>query len=105
MQEVATKRTFEEVLTSGKKVDLNLVGLDGNAFALMGAFKRQAQRERWPKEDVDAVLDKCTSGDYNNLLCALMEVCEPKDGVEDQDDGDFDEDEVQDDGDFDEDED
>ena len=35
-----------------KKVKLELVGLDGNAFTLMGAFKRQAERERWAKEEI-----------------------------------------------------
>lgn len=33
-----------------KKVTLELVGLDGNAFALMGAFAKRAKREGWEKE-------------------------------------------------------
>ena len=59
-----------------KKVKLNLVGLDGNAFALMGAFQRQAKREGWIPEEIESVLNACQSGDYNNLLCTLMSVCE-----------------------------
>ena len=59
-----------------KKVKLQLVGLDGNAFALMGAFQRQAHKEDWTKEEIEAVLDDCKSGDYNHLLCVLMSHCE-----------------------------
>ena len=58
-----------------KKVKLKLVGLDGNAFSLMGAFQKQAQKEKWTKEEINEVLNKCMSGDYNNLLRTLSEVC------------------------------
>ena len=55
------------------KVKLNLVGLDGNAFSLMGAFSTAARRQGWGQEEIQAVLDDCTSGDYNHLLCTLMD--------------------------------
>lgn len=45
-----------------KKVKLALVGLDGNAFVLMGAWRRQAQKEGWTKEGIDQVLTKAQSG-------------------------------------------
>lgn len=59
-----------------KKIKLTLVGLDGNAFALMGAFQRQARREKWSQTEIDDVLNRAQSGDYNNLLRVLMEHCE-----------------------------
>ena len=59
-----------------KKVNLQLVGLDGNAYALMGAFQRQARREKWTPEEIKTVLDECQSGDYDHLLQTLMTVCE-----------------------------
>ena len=59
-----------------KKVKLELIGLDGNAFALMGAFERQARHEKWSAEEIDNILNECTSGDYNHLLNTLMEYCE-----------------------------
>ncbi len=68
-----------------KKVSLKLVGLDGNAFSLMGAFSRQAKREDWSKEEIDCVIAECTSGDYSNLLNALGDVCEDPQGDEDDD--------------------
>ena len=55
-----------------KQVKLNLVGIDGNAYALMGAFMKQARREKWEKEEIDLVIAKAKSGDYNNLLAVLM---------------------------------
>jgi hypothetical protein len=56
-----------------KKVNLNLVGLDGNAFMLLGAFRRQAKKEGWTKEEIDAVCQQAMSGDYNYLLGVLLE--------------------------------
>ena len=63
-------------LVSGKKIDLNLVGLDGNAFFLMGAFRKQARKEGWSKEEIDVVMNECMSGDYDHLLGTLIEHCE-----------------------------
>jgi len=60
-------------LITDKKVKLTLVGLDGNAFSLMGAFTQAARRQGWTKEEIDAVLKECTSGDYDHLLCTLMD--------------------------------
>ena len=57
-----------------KKVKLKLVGLDGNAFALMGAFQRQARKEEWTPDEIKMVIDESTSGDYSHLLATLMEV-------------------------------
>lgn len=53
-------------------VELELMGLDGNAYSLMGAFSRAARRQKTPKEEIDAVLKECMSGDYDNLLQVLM---------------------------------
>lgn len=69
-----------------KKVKLELIGLDGNAFALMGAFQKQARREKWTQTEIDEVLKECRSGDYNHLLSTLISVCEsPDESDEDSD--------------------
>jgi hypothetical protein len=62
-----------------KAVSLTLVGLDGNAFALMGAFSKQARREGWTKPEIDAVLAEAMKGDYDHLLRTLMAHCEDTD--------------------------
>lgn len=69
-----------------KKVKLNLIGLDGNAFSVMGAFKRQAQREKWSQEEIKKVLDEAMSRDYNYLLATIMEHTEPEDDDIDEED-------------------
>lgn len=63
--------------TKTKKVkSLRLTGTDGNAFAIMGAFSRQARKEGWAQEEIDTVLTKARSGDYDNLLGTIMANCE-----------------------------
>lgn len=63
----------------GKTVNLELVGVDGNAFAIMGAFRRQAVREGWTQEEINTVLDEAKNGDYDHLLATIMTYCEPQD--------------------------
>ena len=58
-----------------KTVNLTLVGLDGNAYSLMGAFSKQAKKEGWTEEEIDIVLKECMSGDYDNLVGVLDEHC------------------------------
>ena len=70
-----------------KKVTLELVGQDGNAFNLLGLFNRQAKREGWTKEEIDAVQKEATSGDYNHLLVTLMEHCQSPEEVDELEDG------------------
>jgi len=48
-----------------------MVGVNGNAFALMGHFQKHARRAGWEKEDIDFVLDEARSGDYYNLVGTL----------------------------------
>lgn len=61
-----------ENLVGGKRIKLDLVGMDGNAFNLLGQFKKQARREGWTQEEVQKVMDEAMSGDYNHLLVTLM---------------------------------
>ena len=62
-----------------KTVNLDLVGVNGNAFMIMGVFQRQAKREGWTQEEIDLVLTEAKSGDYNHLLATIENHCEPKD--------------------------
>jgi hypothetical protein len=58
-----------------KKIKLKLVGLDGNAFVLMGAFSRQAKKEKWTPEEIKSVLDEAKKSDYNHLVSVLGDHC------------------------------
>lgn len=59
-----------------KKVKLRLVGLNGNAFSLMGAFQSRAKDEGWTDAEIKTVLDEAMSGDYDHLLYTLATHCE-----------------------------
>lgn len=73
-----------------KKVTMSLVGLDANAFYLLGAFSREAKRQGWTKEEIDFVLNKAKEKDYNHLVATLMDYTTPitnqEDDEEDEED-------------------
>ena len=58
-----------------KKVKLKLVGLNGNAYSLMGAFQRQAEKEVWTDDEIKFVLGDAMSGDYYHLVGTLNKYC------------------------------
>lgn len=53
-------------------VRLNLVGLDGNAWALMGAWQAAARKQGTPKDEIKKVMDDCMSSEYDHLLQVLI---------------------------------
>ena len=63
---------MEEKLKEKEPVNFDLQSVDGNAFSLMGGWRRQAQREDWTSEEIDAVMEECQSGDYDHLVQTLM---------------------------------
>ena len=62
-----------------KKVKLDLCGIDGNAFAILGKFARQAKRQGWSQDEIQAVFDEAQSGDYDHLLQTIMKYTEDED--------------------------
>lgn len=70
------KEGYCKMLKVDKKVKLELVGLDDNAFSLLGAFRQAARNQGWSTEEIQSVRDECLSGDYDHLLQTLMAVCE-----------------------------
>ena len=57
-----------------KRLNLNLEGKDGNAFALLGYFKKEAKKAKWSDEEINKVLEDAKSGDYDHLVRTLMYV-------------------------------
>lgn len=49
-------------------IEVELIGQDGNAFAIMGAVARELKRAGATKEERDTYFAEATSGDYDNLL-------------------------------------
>lgn len=64
--------------TVNKTVNLDMVGVNGNAFAVMGVFKRQAKKEGWTQEEINLVLKEAKSRDYDHLLATIENHCEVK---------------------------
>ena len=51
---------------------VELVGQDGNAFAIMGRVSKALRRAGADKEYVDKYMEESMSGDYDNLLVTAM---------------------------------
>jgi len=51
----------------------NLVGVDGNAFSLMAYTQNAMKQCKFPKTEIDDVLNRATKSDYNHLICVLDE--------------------------------
>ena len=56
-----------------KQVNLELVGINGNAFAVLGAFIKAARERGWTQNEIDPVWKEATSGDYDHLLQTVMQ--------------------------------
>ena len=53
-----------------------LVGVDGNAYAVMGYVQRAMRTAKMSKEDQDAYIKDAMSSDYNHLLCVSIDMIE-----------------------------
>ena len=52
----------------------DLVGVDGNAFAVMGYVLKAMKECKMPKEEQSDYQTKAMSGDYDNLLVVSVEM-------------------------------
>jgi hypothetical protein len=53
-------------------VHVQLVGQDGNAFAIMGRVQSALEDAGATKEEIEKYLNESMSGDYDNLLRTAM---------------------------------
>ena len=70
----------------------SLVGVDGNAFAIMG-YTARALKETGHRDLVAKMQSEATAGDYWNLIAvcdSYIDIC--NEGLDDYDDEDWDED-------------
>ena len=69
--------------TGLKRPVVQLVGVDGNAFSILGRVQRAMRAAGWPKPAIDAVMDEARTGDYDHLLATVIRYCdEPGDDDE-----------------------
>lgn len=59
--------------TETKKPVLKLVGIDGNAFVILGHAKQAARKAGWSSEKITEMVNKAMSGDYDHLLRTMTE--------------------------------
>jgi hypothetical protein len=67
---------IQELIEKNGKAEGTLEGVDGNVYAVLGYTERQLMRAGWPRDDIQQVMGKATSGDYNNALATCMSVFE-----------------------------
>ena len=65
-------RESVESLSKNPKVKTTLIGVDGNAYSLMGHFSSKAREQGWNKADINEVTSVAMEGDYNHLIRTLM---------------------------------
>jgi hypothetical protein len=53
-------------------IEVDLLGGNGNAFAVMGATIKALRRGGATTEDIDAYKAEAMAGDYDNLLAVTM---------------------------------
>ena len=70
-----------------------LVGVDGNAFSIMGYVRSAMKRAQMTSQDIDAYTKDATSSDYNHLLVVSCEMIDKVNKVLDLDKYDENEDE------------
>ena len=54
------------------EVEVELVGQDGNAFAILGAVSKALKKANIPQKKIDECMTEMRSGDYDNLLRTAM---------------------------------
>lgn len=59
-------------------VEVELVGRDGNAFAILGRVGMALKKAGASKEEIDAFQKEATSGDYDHLLRTVQKWVEVK---------------------------
>ena len=58
----------------GRKRKYTLVGIDGNAFSVMGYVRRCMRECNCTNEEMKDYTSRAMSSDYNNLLCVSIEI-------------------------------
>jgi hypothetical protein len=53
-------------------ITVELTGIDGNAFSIMGAVTKAMRRAGVSSEEQDQYFKEATAGDYNQLLVTTM---------------------------------
>ena len=67
----------------------SLIGIDGNAFSVMGYVRKAMRRSGYSKAEIDTYTENAQSKDYNHLLNVSrerIEILNAENGLEEDDD-------------------
>lgn len=53
-------------------ITVQLLGRDGNAFAILGRVQKAMRRGGVPQEDIKKFMEEATKSDYDRLLTTVM---------------------------------
>ena len=68
---------MNELAPNGKpKVTVQITGLDGNAFAIIGRCSKAMRRAGWGTTEIRDFQKEAMKGDYSDLLTTVMDYCE-----------------------------
>ena len=70
---------MDNLFTPARTVNFPMVGQDGNAFVLIGGWRKAARKQGWSDSDISKVVNEATSGDYNHLITTLAAHSEDED--------------------------
>lgn len=59
-----------------EKPTVELLGKDGNAFAIIAECSKSARRAGWSQDELEELHRQLTSGDYDHLLAVVMKYFE-----------------------------
>lgn len=54
------------------EITVNIIGVNGNAFNILGICTREMRKHHLPKSEIDKFFDEATKGSYDDLLCTVM---------------------------------
>lgn len=59
-----------------RRVKFDLESVDGNAYNILGGWRRAARKQGWEDEEIDMVTNLAKSGNYDHLLQTIMRYSE-----------------------------
>lgn len=65
---------IKELIEKNGKAPGTLIGVDGNAFAVIGYVQGQLNRNGWSRTETQVVVNEMMAGTYENVLATGMSV-------------------------------
>lgn len=54
-------------------ITVNIIGIDGNAFNILGICRREMRKHHLSQAEIDTFYNEATKGSYDDLLCVVMQ--------------------------------